>query len=95
MHACSPFLISFRSQFEKKPSSVHVSLFVHFVLEQNAEKEELMLLFGRPIHVLVIEIQIDTKSITYITTGSWAQRLINLEIPVLVRSLKSSNVGLG
>ena len=25
----------------------------------------------------------------------WAQRLINLEIPVLVRSLKSSNVGLG
>ena len=25
----------------------------------------------------------------------WAQRLINLEIPVLVQSLKSSNVGLG
>ena len=25
----------------------------------------------------------------------WAQRLINLEIPVLVRSLKSSNVELG
>ena len=30
------------------------------------------------------------------TTGApWAQRLINLEIPVLVRSLKSSNVELG
>ena len=27
--------------------------------------------------------------------SSWAQRLINLEIPVLVRSLKSSNVELG
>ena len=26
---------------------------------------------------------------------TWAQRLINLEIPVLVRSLKSSNVELG
>ena len=26
---------------------------------------------------------------------SWAQRLINLEIPVLIRSLKSSNVELG
>ena len=24
--------------------------------------------------------------------GTWAQRLINMEIPVLVRSLKSSNV---
>ena len=27
--------------------------------------------------------------------STWAQRLINLEIPVLVRSLKSSNVELG
>ena len=26
--------------------------------------------------------------------GIWAQRLINLEIPVLVRSLKSSNIEL-
>ena len=30
-----------------------------------------------------------------IITCQWAQRLINLEIPVLVRSLKSSNVELG
>ena len=30
-----------------------------------------------------------------ITSSTWAQRLINLEIPVLVRSLKSSNVELG
>ena len=29
------------------------------------------------------------------TRASWAQPLINLEIPVLVRSLKSSNVELG
>ena len=33
--------------------------------------------------------------ITPIDLGNWAQRLINLEIPVLVRSLKSSNVELG
>ena len=31
----------------------------------------------------------------YFKCHSWAQRLINLEIPVLVRSLKSSNVELG
>ena len=30
-----------------------------------------------------------------IESGVWVQRLINLEIPVLVRSLKSSNVELG
>ena len=35
------------------------------------------------------------KTMNMIRSPRWAQRLINLEIPVLVRSLKSSNVELG
>ena len=37
------------------------------------------------------------RALVFITVKSvnWAQRLINLEIPVLVRSLKSSIVELG
>ena len=38
---------------------------------------------------------VDCEIISPQTLLLWAQRLINLEIPVLVRSLKSSNVELG
>ena len=43
----------------------------------------------------ILHSQANVETFRAQTSCQWAQQLINLEIPVLVRSLKSSNVELG
>ena len=57
-------------------------MFLSIVLELKSDRDMLRLVWGLP-----------RQQLKHYRIG--AQRLINLEIPVLVRSLKSSNVELG
>ena len=73
---------------------VHFKIFLFTFLPPSVRqeiKELSKLLLLCPEQILRVQLELFYRD----KLNNWAQRLINLEIPVLVRSLKSSNVELG